>query len=195
LAESLRRYEQLEVVGVFGDGGDTLSRLSELRPRVILLDAGFPESRVFLQAIVREIPLSSTVALALADRESEIVEWAEAGAWSYVTRDASIAELVDVVQSAVRGEVRCSAKIAGSLFHRVSSLASEAGVTPAHAHLTSREREIVALINEDLSNKEIAARLFVEVSTVKNHVHNILEKLDVGRREEAAARIRAEQGA
>ena len=191
LAEGLRRYEKLDVVGVLGDGGDALSRLGELRPQVILLDSTIDESRLFLQEIVREVPDSRTVALALA--ESEIVSWAEAGAWSYVTRDASIAELVDAAVSAVRGEVRCSPRVAGSLFRRVSRLAAAAETAPAYTHLTAREREIVELIDEGLSNKEIAARLFIELATVKNHVHNILEKLNVARRGEAAAKVRAER--
>lgn len=190
LVESLRGYEQIDVVGAFGDGRETLSQLSALRPQVILLDSTLDDSRGLLREIAREIPGSRTVALALA--ESEIVDWAEAGAWSYVTRDASIPELVEAAESAVRGEVRLSPRVAGSLFRRVSRLASEVRVAPAHDQLTAREREIVGLIDEGLSNKEIAARLFIELATVKNHVHNILEKLNVARRGEAAAKVRAE---
>lgn len=194
VAESLSRYRQVDVVGVLGDGGDALPRLRELRPRVILLDITFPGSKELLRAIVREVPDSSTVALALGETESEIVDWAEAGVSGYVTRDASVVELVAVIERVCEGEVLCSPKVAGSLFRRVSALAADGRVAPARAVLTARERQVVELIDEGLSNKEIAARLFIELATVKNHVHNSLAKLNVARRGEAAARIRAERG-
>jgi DNA-binding NarL/FixJ family response regulator len=191
LAESLCNYEEIDVIGVFGDGNETLARLRELRPSVILLDTTFSGSMDLLRAVVREVPDSYTVALALGETESEIIDWAEAGVSGYVTRDASIAELVMVIERVTRGEVLCSPRVAGSLFRRVSALASEGRTTSPPARLTAREWEIVELINEGLSNKEIAARLVIELATVKNHVHNILAKLNVARRGEAAARLRA----
>jgi two-component system nitrate/nitrite response regulator NarL len=175
LAESLCRFEHIDVVGVFGDDDETLAQLRDLGPSVVLLDTTFSES---------------TVALALGETESEIMDWAEAGVSGYVTRDASIAELANVVERVTRGEVVCSPKIAGSLFRRVSALASEDRPGPTSARLTAREQEVVELIAEGLSNKEIAARLVIELATVKNHVHNILAKLNVGRRGEAVAHFR-----
>jgi two-component system, NarL family, nitrate/nitrite response regulator NarL len=191
LAESLGRYEHVDVVGVFGDEDETLAQLHDLRPSVILLDTTFSESMELLRAIVREVPDAYTVALALGETESEIIDWAEAGVSGYATRDTSIAELATVIERVTRGEVLCSPKIAGSLFRRVSALASDDSTSSASARLTTRERQIVELIGEGLSNKEIAARLVIELATVKNHVHNILAKLNVGRRGEAAARVRA----
>src|SRR5256886_10308318 len=79
---------------------------------------------------------------------------------------------------------------AGALLRRIAALATDGRSDRVQAHLTSREREIMGLIDEGLSNKEIAKRLRIEVATVKNHVHNILEKLQVHRRGEAAARVR-----
>jgi two-component system nitrate/nitrite response regulator NarL len=190
LAESLCRFEHIDVVGVFGDDDETLAQLRDLGPSVVLLDTTFSESMDLLRAIVVEVPDSRTVALALGETESEIMDWAEAGVSGYVTRDASIAELANVVERVTRGEVVCSPKIAGSLFRRVSALASEDRPGPTSARLTAREQEVVELIAEGLSNKEIAARLVIELATVKNHVHNILAKLNVGRRGEAVAHFR-----
>ena len=140
---------------------------------------------------MREVPGSYTVALALGETESEIIDWAEAGVSAYVTREASIDELVIVIERVTRGEVLCSPKVAGSLFRRVSALATGGQTSPAPVRLTARERQIVDLINEGLSNKEIAGQLVIELATVKNHVHNVLVKLNVARRGEAAARVRA----
>src|SRR5437773_985410 len=80
--------------------------------------------------------------------------------------------------------------LAASLLRRVATLAAEQAPVSAAERLTSREREIVRLIDDGLSNKQIAGELHIELPTVKNHVHNILEKLQVQRRSEAAARVR-----
>jgi DNA-binding NarL/FixJ family response regulator len=83
--------------------------------------------------------------------------------------------------------------MAASLFQRIATLALERSPQSIESRLTARELEILDLIDQGLSNKEIARRLTIELSTVKNHVHNILEKLNVSRRSEAAARARAER--
>src|SRR4029079_10643624 len=93
-------------------------------------------------------------------------------------------EVVQVIERAVRGETLCSPRLAGELVRKLASLARDRVVEPARGQLTRREREVVALIEEDCSNKEIAVRLGIEVATVKNHVHNLLDKLGVSRRAE-----------
>jgi DNA-binding NarL/FixJ family response regulator len=90
-----------------------------------------------------------------------------------------------------RGEFLCSPGTAATLLRRVAALAAERHTADNGARLTPREQQVVRLIDEGLSNKEIARRLSIEVRTVKNHVHSILEKLQVRRRGEAAARMRA----
>jgi DNA-binding NarL/FixJ family response regulator len=107
-----------------------------------------------------------------------------------VLRDGTVDDLVATIESASRGELRCSAKIAAALLRRVADLATERDISKTNARLTRREQENACLVEEGLSNKEIAARLFIEVATVKNHVHNILEKLQVRTRGEAAAAVR-----
>jgi two-component system, NarL family, nitrate/nitrite response regulator NarL len=124
------------------------------------------------------VPSVPMVALGVAGNESEIVTCAEFGVVAYVTREGTFDELLSVVRAAARGELLCSPRIAGTLARRVATLAAERQPTLELARLTRREREIVALIQQDLSNKEIAARLGIEVATVKNHVHNLMEKLN-----------------
>ena len=101
---------------------------------------------------------------------------------------ASLDELADVLRVAARGEALCSPQMIAALLRRVATLARENTATSA---LTGRELEVMALIDEGLSNKQIARRLSIELPTVKNHVHHILEKLGVQGRYEAAARLRA----
>jgi DNA-binding NarL/FixJ family response regulator len=100
-------------------------------------------------------------------------------------------DLTATITSVSRDELLCSPRVAAALLRRVGALAN--GVRRPHATdgLTSRECEILGLIKEGLSNKEIAVRLHIEVATVKNHVHNLLEKLQVASRAEAASRLDA----
>ena len=105
-------------------------------------------------------------------------------------REGSLDDLRRAIDSVARGESIVSPKMAASLLRRVSTLAADRAAPPAIEELTVREREIVGLIEQGLANKQIAARLNIELATVKNHVHRILEKLDVTRRGEIAARLR-----
>ena len=123
----------------------------------------------------------------MAETEYELVACAEAAIVGYVTRDHSSAELRAVVASVARGEVVCPPRIAAMLLRRVAALAGGPDSNLGQTHLSHREREIVRLIGRGLSNKEIARDLGVEIATVKNHVHNILNKLRVHRRSDAAA--------
>jgi DNA-binding CsgD family transcriptional regulator len=120
----------------------------------------------------------------------ELIACAEAGIVGFVTRDASVDDLVDAIRNALRGEVICSARVSGLLFQRMAALS---GATQAPSNmrlLTRRECEIAKLVYEGMSNKEIARSLRIASATVKNHVHNILEKLQVSRRSAAAAILR-----
>jgi len=93
------------------------------------------------------------------------------------------------VEHAANGEIICPPSIVGTLFRRLAVLAAQRIPQPPLERLTRREREVALLLVHDLSNREIARQLGIEIATVKHHVHNILEKLEVNRRSEAAARI------
>jgi two-component system nitrate/nitrite response regulator NarL len=119
-----------------------------------------------------------------------VIAVAEAGASAYVTPDGSMEDLACVVESVERGEVLCSPGMAAGLFRRVATLARDRQLDPIDEKLTARELDVLRLVEAGLSNKEIATALSIELPTVKNHVHRILEKLHVNRRSEAAARAR-----
>jgi two-component system nitrate/nitrite response regulator NarL len=129
--------------------------------------------------------------LGVAEDEEQIIACAEAGIAGYVTPNGSVAELVQTIHDAAHGEFNCPPHIAASLLRRVATAGAPA--RPPQARLTLRQREVARLIDQGLSNKEIARRLSIELATVKNHVHNILEKLGVSRRADAAAWLRADQ--
>jgi two-component system nitrate/nitrite response regulator NarL len=184
LAEVLGRHG-VEVVGTAGSGPDGVDCVRAAMPDVALLDIAMLDGSAMVRALADSAPGVRVVALGVPETDGPVLACAEAGAAGYVPRDGSLEDLVDTLRRVVHGEVLCSPKIVGSLFRRVAELAahpsSEVG------RLTERELEVLELVAQGLSNKEIARRLTIELSTVKNHVHNLLKKLRVRRRAEAAA--------
>jgi two-component system, NarL family, nitrate/nitrite response regulator NarL len=190
LADMLRNQPP-DVVGTSRNADEALAQVAETRPDVVLLDMAMASGMRALEAIVEQAPGTQVVAIAIPDLEGEVVACAEAGAAGYVTRDASLEQLVAALESVARGETLCSPRVAATLFRRVRALAEDRAPQAGEGRLTRRKLEIVARIDQGRSNKEIANELCIELATVKNHVHNILEKLNVHRRGEAAARLRS----
>jgi two-component system, NarL family, nitrate/nitrite response regulator NarL len=191
LARGLERSAELRVLGTAATGEEARDRVQRLGADVVQLDASTPAGVVSARTIRQATAGAGLVALAAPEDDDSVIACAEAGVAAFLARDASLDELVATTRAVAHGELPAhSPRIAAALLRRV---ADGAGPTPhaALAPLTSRERQIVALIDEGLSNKEIAARLCIELSTVKNHVHNLLEKLGVRGRTAAAARVRA----
>jgi DNA-binding NarL/FixJ family response regulator len=159
---------------------------------VALLDMTVAGSFAAVRRVSSVDDVPRVVALAVRDDdEHQVIACAEAGVHGYVTCDEPLDDLVRAVQSAARGEAPCSARVSRSLLLRVRSLArsADADASGDAPRLTARELEIVALIAQGLSNKEIASRLTIERATVKNHVHNILGKLGVKDRATAVDRV------
>lgn len=157
---------------------------------VVLVNLASLDGLALLAAARALAPAVPVVALAVSDTDDEIVGYAEAGVTGFVPRQGTLEDLERTVTSVVRGEAVCPPRIAEALLRRVCTLAGRRPGTDT-THLTPREREVLSLIEQGLSNKQIALRLNIEVRTVKNHVHNLLGKLQVRRRGEAAARLRS----
>lgn len=187
LRNVLQRIADLDVVATVA-AADAGVVARQMCADVVLLDLAAPRRFDVLHALATPSG-PAVVVLALDDNGSEVLSCIEAGARGYVTREGSVDDLVATVRSVARGEMLCSPRFAAVMVQRLAALAS-ARVTDESTPLTSREREIVALLDRGLANKEIARTLGIEVATVKNHIHNILEKLHVRRRAEAAARLR-----
>ena len=188
LASALGRSRAMKVVGAASNAQEAIAAIDVLRPDVILLDVATTDGLTAVRAILEAAPTAKVVAFALPEAEANVIEYAEAGASGYVPRDGTLADLKAVIESVARGEVLCSPRIAASLLRRVADLAGREPSGP-DVHLTAREAEIVELIDEGLSNKEIAQRLSIAFSTVKNHVHSILDKMHVDRRGKVVPRL------
>jgi two-component system, NarL family, nitrate/nitrite response regulator NarL len=194
LAEILSRQSAIDVVGTSATTEEASEILEHASPSVLLLDVPTTDGPEVIRAIARIADGVKVVVLGIVESEAEVIAWAEAGVAGYVSRDASGADLTQVIEAVARGETLFPPRIAALLLRRVSALATTRPSLESSeptGGLTTRERDIVELIDQGLSNKEIASQLCIEVSTVKNHVHNILDKLHVHRRSQAAALMRA----
>ena len=194
LAFSLERRAETEVVGTAAGRAEAVELVRRERPDALLLDMATADAPLLVHEAREAHAGVRVVALAIVETEEVVLRCAAAGVAGYVSRSASLDDLVETLASVARGELVCSRTIAGSLFRRVGAL-SGPREDPALARLTPREREIAALIGQGHSNKEISRRLRIGLSTVKNHVHNLLEKLQVPGRGAAAARLRGVEAA
>jgi two-component system nitrate/nitrite response regulator NarL len=193
LEHALARDSDLEVVGAASDVAEGIVHARDARPDAVVIDLGADEGPDAVRRFAAAAPGVRLVALAVDEHSAETLALAEAGVAGYVTRDGSLQELLDTLKSVVRDELRCSPRMAGALLRRLQTLANDLEPPPLADRLTPREREILQLIDAGLANKDIARRLHIELATVKNHVHRILEKLGASRRGEAVARLRGIQ--
>jgi DNA-binding NarL/FixJ family response regulator len=190
LALSLARGGALEVVGATSSA-DAIESTETLCPDAVLLDGSLPNGLALSRAILRGAPSTRIVGFGIDGDEHGVLACAEAGLSAFVWREGTTAELAAAVGHAMRGELPCSPRIAGMLFNRLGCLAGDRD--PARGEpslLTRREQQIAELIAQGLSNKEVAIQLRIGAATVKNHVHNILEKLKIKRRAAITAYLR-----
>jgi two-component system nitrate/nitrite response regulator NarL len=190
LTRLLAGQEGLTVVGAAAVTEDSLLRVSAEHADVVLIEGATACETSVVRELARLAPEAKVVAYGVVDEDRQALRCAEAGVAAFVTGEATGEQLVGAILGVGRGEFSCSPRIAALLLRRVRALSQGVGPHVAHARLTPRERAIAALVADGLSNKEIAARLGIELCTVKNHVHHILEKLHVSRRTQAAARFR-----
>jgi two-component system, NarL family, nitrate/nitrite response regulator NarL len=188
MARGLSQFGRLTIVGA-ASGGEATAMLRSLAVDAILLDASSAESLVTARHLRASHPELPIVGFAIGNAATSVA-CAEAGLVGFVGRDGTLAELERAVEQAIAGEVGCSPELAAMLCRRVAALAG-GPPAPATATLTRRERQIAALVSEGLSNKEIAIELRIGPATVKNHIHNILEKLQVRRRGAIGTHVRA----
>jgi DNA-binding NarL/FixJ family response regulator len=191
IASVLEDEPDIEVVGCAISVDEALAQATE--SDVVLASTRLPDNGALklIAAMAEADPSVKVLALGLTESKEAVLRYVEAGADGYVLKDNSVDELLTRIRAAYRDKALVSPKIAAALMSRVTEWAQlfadiEAGINES-AGLTPRELEILELIGQGLTNQEIADRLFIEVGTVKNHVHSILHKLDVSSRQDAAA--------
>ena len=193
IAHFLSASSEFEVLDTADESATTIRLAANLQPDAILLDMTMHRSLDAARALRLLLPETPIVALAVPESAGEVVDCVEAGISAYVPREGSLDELLTTLSLAVKGEAACSGSVTAALIRRLAARAANTRAQEdrlSATTLTARETVVVSLIDEGLSNKQIAYRLCITVATVKNHVHSILEKLGAHSRGEAAARAR-----
>lgn len=190
IATILQQRANVIAVQTAESAESAVAALGRFSPILILLDVATDDGLSVARQLAQVAAGVQILGFAARAHDHDVLAYAGAGITGFVPREASTQDLFDAIERAVNGEFLCSPRIAATLFRQLAALShlSKADIDPSP--LTSREREIARFIDEGLSNKEIARQLSIEVSTVKNHVHNILEKLHVTRRGKVSARVR-----
>jgi DNA-binding NarL/FixJ family response regulator len=190
LAASLSRDPRMIVVATT-DPSRAQAKALASAPDAVLLDATSEGSLTLAKQLRRTDQNIVVVGFGISESAAAAVACAEAGLAGFIDEEGSIDALVSTTLSALRGEFHCSPRVTAQLCERLAALANvkSAGLIASANSLTPRERQIASLVSKGLSNKEIALGLRIGPATVKNHVHNILDKLGVRRRAAIAARV------
>lgn len=174
------------------DLSSLFSAIDNAVPDVILLNVATPDYSTLLQVSLDLGARTEVIVFGLAvEREPEIIAAAEAGVAGLHLRTESFEHLLSLVRNAGKGQALCSSEVSAILMRRVYAFAAQSNPDSKTDSLTARETEILELIEQGLTNQQIASRLSVTLHTVKNHVHSLLTKLGVGSRAEAGTVYRA----
>ncbi|WP_197420051.1 response regulator transcription factor [Mycobacterium sp. NAZ190054] len=160
--------------------------IGEVAPQVVLLSMTTRDSIALLCGIRRACPTTRVIAVCVAEDEAEIIACAESGVAGYHLRSQSLDELLTVIVDVIDGQASCSPGVSAVLMRHLSAVASRRS-GPRDPDLTTREMEILRMLEMGLTNRDIANQLCITLHTVKNHVHSVLSKLGVRSRAEAAA--------
>jgi DNA-binding NarL/FixJ family response regulator len=177
----------LEVVGEAGDGIEGTALAETAAPDVVLLDVRMPKRSGIeaCLAIKQAVPSAKIIMLTVSDEEADLYEAVKSGASGYLLKDSSIEEVAQAIRVVADGQSLISPSMAIKLIDEFKQMSRPERETGPALRLTERELDVLRLVAQGHSNKEIAARLFISENTVKNHVRNMLEKLQLHSRMEA----------
>jgi len=194
----INKQADLKIVAATGGNHDTLLQIRTLKPQVILMDLGLRGENGLrvVATLSKEMPHIKVIGMGLIPSQLDIIEFVEAGAAGFILKDATIEDILGTIRSVARGMKILPPLLTGSLFTHVvdHAIRKGKGKLPDAVRMTKREREIVVLITEALSNKEIAQRLNLSTYTIKSHIHNILEKMALHSRLEIATQSYENKG-
>ena len=191
IAAMIHTQPGFKVLAAFADVEEALQKVREAKPDVVLLDFGLADhDSLSLTATVHdEVPAARVIVMGLLPLQEDVADYVQAGASGFIMKDSSFENFIATIRAVAGGAEVLPQALTNSLFTQIARNAtggSRARVLEA-VRLTNRERQVIDLLGEGLSNKEIGTRLHIAVHTVKSHVHNVLEKLALRSRLEVAA--------
>ena len=181
IARMLKGQKDITVVAASGDGESTMLRIHDVKPNVILLYLGLRSQNCLhlVELVKKEFPKADVIVIDLAPAQGDVLQFVRAGASGFILKDASMESFVATIRSVACGEKVLPPVLNGSLFSQIIQHAASGGRANLgkEVRMTRREREVIALLSDGLSNKQIGQRLHIATYTIKSHIHNIMEKL------------------
>jgi len=196
LASILAAAPDFEVVGEAGDGVEAVVKVGELMPDLVLMDIGMPgcDGLEATRQIKQGLPSVTIVILTVRSEDDKLFEAIKSGAQGYLLKSICARDLLDLLRGAVQGEAAISPALAGRMLEEFRRLSRRPrALFEQGPALTQREKEVLTLIAEGATNREIAQSLYLSLHTVKTHTRNILSKLHVSSRYEAAQHARSQE--
>ena len=186
----LKPHKDIDIIAASGDGKRTLAKIKQLKPNIVLLDLGLrsQNSLRVVEVVKQDFPLAKIIVMDLAPVQADILQYVKAGANGFILKDASLNDFLITIRSVSEGATILPPLLIDSLFSQIVDHAVREGKTKLKeaVRMTQREREVITMLSEGMSNKEIAHRIHISTYTVKSHIHNIMEKLALHTRLEIA---------
>jgi two-component system NarL family response regulator len=182
IAAILKKQPDMHVVATVGNGENILVMMDKLKPNIVLLDLGLrnQNSLQIVKLTKQDFPETKIIVMDLIALQADVFEFVQAGVSGFILKDASIADFLKTIRSVYQGLQVLPPNLTGSLFSQIVENAineSKPSAIVESTRMTEREKQVIALIADGSTNKEIAQNLHLSTYTVKSHVHNILEKL------------------
>lgn len=187
----IKKQPDMNVVTTVGNGENILALIKKQKPNIVLLDLGLrsQNSLHIVKLVKKDFPEVKIIVMDLVPLQADVFEFVQSGVSGFMLKDISVAEFLKTIRSVMEGAQVLPAHLTGSLFSQIVEHAIN-GLTPGKLTesitMTKRERQVIALIADGNTNKEIAQKLHLSTYTVKSHVHNILEKLALNTRVQIA---------
>ena len=191
LTVMLKKQPDMDVVATVGNGENILEILRKYKPEVLLLDLGLRDrsSLNLVKIVKKKSPSAKIIVMDLIPMQDDVFKFVQAGVSGFILKDATVTDFLKTIRSVAKGIQVLPSNLTGSLFSQIVDHAingSKPSVLLDSVRMTKRERQVIELISEGHTNKEIAQKLHLSTYTVKSHVHNILEKLALNTRVQIA---------
>jgi DNA-binding NarL/FixJ family response regulator len=190
ILEIIKPHKDLVIIAASGDGKNTLLKIQQLKPNVVLLDLGLrnQNSLHVVEIVKKDFPKAKIIVMDLAPVQSDILQYVKAGANGFILKDASLNDFIITIRTVAKGANVLPALLVDSLFSQIVDHAVREGKSKLKeaVRMTKREHDVIALLSEGMSNKEIGQKIHISMYTVKSHIHNIMEKLALHTRLEIA---------
>ena len=186
----LKPHKDIVITAASGDGKNTLLKIKQLKPTVVLLDLGLrsQNSLHVVEIVKKDFPEAKIIVMDLAPVQADILQYVKAGANGFILKDASLNDFLITIRSIAEGSTVLPPLLVDSLFSQIVDHAVREGKSKLKesVRMTNREREVIILLGEGMSNKEIGQKIHISTYTVKSHIYNIMEKLALHTRLEIA---------